>query len=74
VFEVRRRGRGPLLVVWERRDSFAGEDDPPVAFDWPWPTARATAVDAFGQAQPVEVLDGRARLQVSLTPLFITAD
>jgi hypothetical protein len=31
-------------------------------------------VDAFGQAQPVEVLDGRARLQVSLTPLFITAD
>jgi len=74
VFEVRRRGRGPLLVVWERRDSLAGEDDPPVAFDWPWPAARATAVDAFGQAQPVEVLDGRARLQVSLTPLFITAD
>jgi hypothetical protein len=26
------------------------EDEPPVAFDWPWPAARATAVDALGQA------------------------
>jgi hypothetical protein len=23
----------PLLVVWEQRDSFDGEDEPPVAFD-----------------------------------------
>jgi hypothetical protein len=50
LFEVRRRGPGPLLVVWEQRDPFHGEDEPPVAFDWPWPAARATAVDALGQA------------------------
>jgi hypothetical protein len=73
LFQVRRRGRGPLLVVWERRDSFDGEDEPPVAFDWPWPAARATAVDALGQAQPVEVRDGRVALRVSLTPLFVAA-
>jgi hypothetical protein len=48
VFEVRRRGRGPLLVVWEQRDSFSGEDEPPVAFAWPWPAGAATAVDALG--------------------------
>ena len=42
---------GPLLVVWEQRDPFHGEEDePPVAFDWAWPAARATAVDALGQA------------------------
>jgi hypothetical protein len=29
LFEVRRRGLGPLLVVWDQRDSFSGEDDPP---------------------------------------------
>jgi hypothetical protein len=74
VFEVRRHRRGPLLVVWEQRDAFDGEDEPPVAFDWPWPAARAVAVDALGQAQPAEVLDGRLKLQVPLTPVFIAAD
>jgi hypothetical protein len=74
LFEVRRPGRGPLLVVWELRDSFSGEDDPPVAFDWPWPAARAAAVDALGQAQPAHVRDGRVQLQVSSTPLLVTAD
>ena len=32
VFEVRRHRRGPLLVVWEQRDAFDGEDEPPVAW------------------------------------------
>jgi hypothetical protein len=73
LFEVRRRGRDPLLVVWDQRDSFTGEDDPPVPFDWPWPATRAAAVDAFGQGQPAQVLDGRLRLPVSVTPLFVTA-
>jgi len=74
VFEVRRRRRGPLLVVWDQRDAFDGEDEPPVAFDWPWPAAPPVAVDALGQAQPAEVLDGRVKLSVSLTPVFIAAD
>jgi hypothetical protein len=73
LFEVRRRGRGPLLVVWDQRDSFTGEDDPPVPFDWPWPEPRASAVDAFGQPHPAEVAGGRLRLQVSDTPVFVTA-
>jgi hypothetical protein len=74
LFEVRRRDREPLLVVWDHRDSFSGEDDPPVPFDWPWSATRATATDAFGQPQPAEVLDGRIQLRVSVTPLFVTAD
>jgi hypothetical protein len=72
LFDVRRAGRGPLLVVWRRGDSFAGEDDPPVAFDWPFPAARATAVDALGQARPAPVRDRRVQLDVSVTPLFVT--
>jgi len=60
-------------VVWELRDSFSGEDEPPVAFDWPWPATRAAAVDALGQAQPAQVRDGRVQLQVSSTPLLVTA-
>ena len=73
LFQVHRRDRGPLLVVWDQRDSFSGEDDPPVAFDWPWPEARAAAVDAFGQPQPAEVRDGRVHLEASITPLLVTA-
>jgi hypothetical protein len=73
LFEVRRRGLGPLLVVWDQRDSFSGEDDPQVALDWPWPEARAAAVDAFGQPQPAEVRDGRVHLEASITPLLVTA-
>jgi hypothetical protein len=73
LFEVGRRGRDPLLVVWEQRDPFGGEDDPPVPFDWPWPATRVAAVDAFGQPQPAELRDGRLRLQVSDTPVLVTA-
>ena len=74
LFEVHRGGRGPLLVVWSQRDSFHGEDEPPIAFDWPWPAAQAKAVDALGQAQPAAAYDGRVHLQVSVTPLFVTAE
>ena len=73
LFDVHRRGQGPLLVVWDQRDSFTGEDQPPVALDWPWPPPAAGAVDAFGHEQPAELRDGRLRLQVSATPLFVTA-
>jgi hypothetical protein len=71
LFEVRRRGRGPLLVAWDHRDAFAGEDGPPVGLAWPWPAARAGAMDALGHAQPVEVADGRVELAVSVTPVFV---
>ena len=74
VFEVRRAGREPMFVVWVQRDSFTGEDEPPVTFDWIWPAAQASALDVLGQLQSVELQDGRVTAQVSLTPLFITAD
>jgi hypothetical protein len=74
LFEVHRGGRGPLLVVWNQRDSFHGEDEPPIAFHWPWPAAQAKAIDALGQAQPAAAYDGRVHLHVSVTPLFVTAE
>jgi hypothetical protein len=74
LFEAHRSGRGPLLVVWDQRDSFHGEEEPPIAVDWPWPAPQAKAVDALGAAQSADVLDGRVHLQVSVTPLFVTAE
>jgi hypothetical protein len=70
-FEVDRAGRGPLLVLWEDRDAFHGEDEPPVTVTWPWPAETATVTDVFGKARTVRGQDGRIRLPVSGTPLFV---
>jgi hypothetical protein len=71
LFEVQRGQRGPVYVVWERRDAFSGEDQPPVAFEWEWPAAGAKATDALGQTPPVSVAVGRLTLELSLTPIFL---
>jgi hypothetical protein len=71
LFQVERRDRGPLLVVWDRRDAFGGEDESPVSFAWPWPADRVEAVDALGQAQPARVAGGRVELAVAVTPVFL---
>ena len=51
-FEVHRAGRGPLLVFWDYRDAFHGEDEPPVTVSWPWTEGAATAVDASAGPWP----------------------
>lgn len=70
-FEVDRPGRGPLLVIWDHRDPFDGEDEPPVEVTWPWPAATATLTDVFGGTRTVTIQDGQIRLPVSDTPLFL---
>ncbi|GAA4572211.1 hypothetical protein [Planotetraspora kaengkrachanensis] len=71
-FEVDRAGREPLLVLWDHRDMFDGEDAPPVAVTWPWPATSATATDALGGVPSVQLHDGRIELEVSITPIFVT--
>jgi hypothetical protein len=71
-FEVDRAGRGPLLVLWDQRDAFHGEDELPAVITWPWPAATAAVTNVFGQTQVVEGQDGQIRLPVSVDPLFIT--
>jgi hypothetical protein len=71
-FQADRAGRGPLLVLWDHRDTFHGEDEPPVTISWPWPRTTATVTDVFGQAQTLPGQDGQLRLPVSVTPLFVT--
>ena len=70
-FEADRTGRGPLLVLWDQRDPFDGEDQPPLTVTWPWPAPAATVTNAFGQVRTVPVQDGKLRLPVTDTPLLI---
>ena len=71
LFEVDRGPRGPIFLVWERRDEFTGEDSPAVPFDCAWAAKKAIAVDAWGQTVPVHIAGGRLHLEISLTPVFL---
>jgi len=71
VFEIHRPGHPPRLVLWDHRDTFAGEDEPPVTVSWPWPAATATVTDALGQRQTLRSTGGRIELPVSVTPLLV---
>jgi hypothetical protein len=71
LFEVDRGSRGPVFVLWERRDEFTGEDSPAVPFECAWTVGRATTTDALGQTVPIRVADGRLYLEISLTPVFL---
>jgi hypothetical protein len=62
---------GPLLVLWDHRDPFDGEDEPPANVTWPWPAATATLTDAFGHGWTARCQDGQIRLPLSVTPLFV---
>lgn len=71
-FQVDRAGREPLLVLWDQRDMFDGESEPPVTVAWPWPAPTATAIDALGETPATEIRGERLLLPVSLTPVFVT--
>jgi hypothetical protein len=72
-FEVDRPGRGPLLVVWDHRDPFDGEDEPPADVSWPWPAASATVTvtDVFGHGWTARPQHGQIRLPVGADPIFV---
>jgi hypothetical protein len=70
-FEVEFADREPTLVAWDQRDQFDGEDEPPVPVSLPWLQRGASAIDAFGDPQPVEVADGVLHIALSVTPVFI---
>ncbi|GHO41892.1 hypothetical protein [Ktedonospora formicarum] len=71
LFEVERLERGPLYIVWERRDTFSGEDEPAIAWSWKWPSSQAHAIDVFGNEIPIQISHGHVHLSVSLTPVFL---
>lgn len=74
LFEVRRPGRGPLLVTWLDRDPFYGEDEPDIAVDLPWTEPAVHAVDALGRTPGIALHHGRIRLPVGVTPVFVSSE
>jgi hypothetical protein len=64
----------PRLVGWARRDTFADPDDgESTAVSVPWAHPDATAVDVFGDPVTVTVDDGHLHLDLTGTPVLVTA-
>jgi hypothetical protein len=70
-YRIERDGAAPLLVAWDVRDPFDGEDESPVEARLPWPRSDATALDAFGDPVKSTVDNGWVTLSLTDTPVFI---
>jgi hypothetical protein len=58
-------------VLWDHRDPFDGEDQPPAAVTWPWPAEAAVITDAFGHSRIVPSPNAELNLLLTDTPLLI---
>jgi hypothetical protein len=72
-FRLCRANREPLHIVWDQRDAFDGECEPPRQVELDWPAADAYAIDVFGAIAPAHVRSHILRLSVTDTPLFVRA-
>jgi hypothetical protein len=74
VFEVKRGSRGPLYILWERRDLFAGKDLPGTPFEYECHARHVKAVDVLGQTVAVTLKSNRAKLLLGAKPVFIDSE
>ena len=70
-FRFDRGKRAPAYAIWERRDTFTGEDKPAIQVQIPWDSGPATAVDVLGGQIDTSIADGQLALPVSVTPIFV---
>jgi hypothetical protein len=73
-FQISHPQRERLLVLWDHRDSFRGEDHPPVTAALRWPAATASVTDVFGRTWTASRTDGELRLPVTDTPLLVAPE
>lgn len=71
LFRVERGSRGPLHVVWQKRNTFSGEDVPQTPFRWDWKANAVSATDALGQQIPANIRNGEVYLPISSTPVYL---
>ena len=74
MFEVTRNDRSALYIIWERRDLFSGEDQPPSSIELTLPYEEVTVTDVFGVVTRKRGEEGMVHLGVTDTPLFLERD
>ena len=74
LFEIVRKHRDPVYVIWEKRDLFSGEDQTPTHFELTFEFEHAKISDIFGVEKRDATKGGMLPLNVTETPLFIERD
>jgi hypothetical protein len=70
-YRIARDGGPAVLVAWDVRDPFDGEDEPPVEVSLPWDRPAAMVIDAFGEPVKSTVDGSLVTLWLTDTPVFI---
>jgi hypothetical protein len=73
-YRIHRADHPARLVLWARRADPLDESGPAVPVSVGWPHPRAHVVDVHGVEGKADVDGATARLDVSHTPIFVTAD
>jgi hypothetical protein len=71
MYKVYRQDQHPLFIIWERRDAFSGDEQPPAPLRMAWEAPGAFAVDALGQTIPVEFYSREISLGVTDMPIYL---
>ncbi|GCE30514.1 hypothetical protein KDA_59980 [Dictyobacter alpinus] len=71
LFTVQRPQRSPLFILWEKRDTFTGEDAPATSFTWTNQATPITATDILGETIALETFQGHTILPIKDTPVII---
>jgi hypothetical protein len=73
LFGLERDSQAPFYVIWERRDWFTGEDQPPNKFLFEIKANEIRLTDVFGASSSRKVSNGRVEIEISATPIYIDA-
>ena len=71
LFETHCRPDRQVYVVWQRRDAFSGEDQPPIKFTWSAPLRDPKATDALGKTVGITRESGQLSVMLSNTPIYV---
>lgn len=71
LFKITRYGVDDLLIGWEKRDRFHGENEPPTNLSLQISAENVKITDVFGNNEVQHVKEGSIQLQLTDTPLFV---
>lgn len=71
LFNLTMQDDSTKYVIWERRDMFHGEDQPPTPFEFKTDWKKVKITDVFGNEEVKSATDGALSLGITNTPLFI---
>ena len=65
------KDNGEIYILWEKRDLFYGEEEPPTVFEVQTGFNKVLITDVFGEQSIIETENGVLRVNITDTPIYI---